>query len=67
MHPPIEIQSTDSEARISLAIQASDRGQIQSNRLAAKTYKVDRTTLKWRREGITSRRDSTLNNFKTHA
>ncbi|ODQ72308.1 hypothetical protein LIPSTDRAFT_31439, partial [Lipomyces starkeyi NRRL Y-11557] len=52
------------EARISLAIQAIDRGQIQSNRLAAKTYKVDRTTLKRRREGITSRRDSTPNNLK---
>ncbi|KAK9241779.1 hypothetical protein V1506DRAFT_549660, partial [Lipomyces tetrasporus] len=51
MQQPIDIKSTDPEGRISLAMQAMDRGQVRSVGLAAKTYNVDRTTLKRRRGG----------------
>jgi hypothetical protein len=61
MHQPILSQSIQNEGKISLAMQAIDKGQIQFNRAAARTYDVNRITLKRRRAGIPSRRDTTPN------
>lgn len=49
------------EAKIQLAKNAIEQGQFQSNRKAAKTYNVNRETLRLRRAGIKSRRDCTAN------
>jgi helix-turn-helix, Psq domain len=64
MHQPSQMQSTYKEGQVSLAIYAIDQAQIQSERLAAKTYDVPRTTLQRRRDGIPSRRDCEPNSKK---
>jgi hypothetical protein len=64
MHQPINTQSVQKEGRSSLANQAIDLGQIQSNRGAAEIYKVSEATLRRRRKGVPSRRDCTPNSKK---
>lgn len=59
MHQQPKRQSSLYEANILLASQAIDRNQIESERRAADTYSVSRTTLRRRRNGITARRDYT--------
>ena len=52
------------EGQIVLAVNAINRAQIQSERLAAKTYDVPRSTLQRRRAGTLSRRDCEPNSRK---
>ena len=54
-------QSIQNEGRISLAISAINRNQIQSVRRAVTTYDVPRTTLRRQRAGTTARRDYEAN------
>jgi len=49
------------EGRLLLALQAIEKDQFQSLRSAAATYGVSKDTLKRRRAGTTSRRDSIAN------
>lgn len=58
------MESIYKEGQISLAINAINQAQIQSERVAAKTYDVPRTTLQRRRDGIPSRRDCEPNSKK---
>jgi len=62
MPPPPDVQSTDAEGRIALAIQAIELKQFKSVRAAAKAYAVPRKTLDRRQRGVQSRRDSTPHN-----
>ena len=64
MAPPPDSFPSTSENRLLLAIQAMQDGKIQSERAAAKTYRVDRKTLSRRLGGILSRRDATPNSRK---
>ena len=57
-------QSIQNKGRISLAISAIDRNQIQSVRRAVTTYDVPRTTLRRRRARTTARRDCKANSKK---
>ena len=52
------------EARINLAIQSIEQGQIKSIREAAKVYQIPRTTLRDRRNGMTARSDYVPNSKK---
>ena len=54
-------QLIQNEGRISLAILAINRNQIQSVRRAVTTYSIPRTTLRRRRTGTTARRDCEAN------
>jgi hypothetical protein len=58
------MESACKEGKILLAINAIDRAQIQSERLAAKAYDVPRSTLQRRRAGTLSRRDCEPNSRK---
>ena len=62
--PPTNLKSISQEARIQLAIQALDLGQIYGLRNAARIYNVPRSSLKTRRDGTTLRRDCTPNSMK---
>jgi hypothetical protein len=66
--PPIRSQSsansTEQEGRILLAIQAFKNGDITSVALAARTYKVPRTTLRHRLSGVQHRAISRANLYK---
>jgi hypothetical protein len=48
------------ETNLQLAKQAIERGQLKSNRIAAKQYNISHETLRRRRKGISSRPDSTV-------
>jgi hypothetical protein len=64
MTPQPLAQTASKESRIILALQAIERGQIRSIRAAAETYNVPWTTLRDRRNGMTSRRDCVPNSRK---
>jgi hypothetical protein len=49
--------ATSDEAKVTLALQALQTGQITSEREAARVYNIDRSILQRRRAGIPSRRD----------
>jgi helix-turn-helix, Psq domain len=59
-----DAQLIQNEGRISLAISAIDRNQIQSVRRAVAIYSIPRTTLRRRRTGTTARRDCEANSKK---
>jgi hypothetical protein len=61
MSQPINLQLPQKEGKISLALLAIEKDQIQSERKAVRTYEAVRTTLQRRRAGIPSRRDCTPN------
>ena len=46
------------EAKLQLAKQAIERGQVKSNRCAAKQYNINRETLRLRRKGKPSKQNS---------
>jgi hypothetical protein len=52
---------TQKEAKVQLAKNAIEQGQIQSQRRAAITYNTSRRTVQRRRDGILPRRDCTPN------
>jgi hypothetical protein len=52
------------EARINLAIQSIEQGQIKSIQEAAKVYQIPQTTLRDRRNGMTARSDYVPNSKK---
>ena len=57
--------SSDSyEARVNLALQAIQNDNSLSLRAAAKLYRVSRTTLTGRRNGLAARRDISANSRK---
>ncbi|KAI1509082.1 hypothetical protein Ptr86124_012038 [Pyrenophora tritici-repentis] len=64
MAPPKQSQNPSYEADIQLAISATTRNQLQSNRDAARTFEVARMTLTRRRAGIPARRDCQPNSRK---
>jgi hypothetical protein len=64
MPQPPNAQSIQNEGRVSLAIQAIDLRHIESERRAASTYDVPRTTIHARRAGRTARRDCEPNSKK---
>ena len=64
MAPRSDVQSLYNEADLLLAISAINQKQIQSERRAASTYNVPRSTLQTRRAGVTSRRDCEPNSKK---
>ena len=64
MPQPNATESLYKEGRIALAISALDRQQFQSVRQAAAAYNVPRSTLRDRRAGKTTRRDSEANSKK---
>ena len=64
MTPSINAQSTYTEGRILLAIQALKTGQISGIRPAARAFNVPYATLRMRRAGIISRRDLKPNSMK---
>jgi hypothetical protein len=57
MPSPIDLQNTNKEGRILLAIQAIEEGHFKSIRAAAAVYRVSRTTLTRRLNGIASQSD----------
>jgi hypothetical protein len=61
MSPPQQLGRTQKEAQIQLAKGAIERGQISSNRRAAKIYGAVESTLRNRRAGIKSRGDCVSN------
>ena len=67
MSQPARSRAIRNESMIYLAIEATQRHQFESDRSAAKTYGVPRSTLKRRRDGIPSRRDCTPNSRKLTA
>ena len=64
MPQPNQPQSIQKEGLVQLAKFAIEKGQIQSNRRAAKVYGAVESTLRNRRAGIPSRRDCTPNSKK---
>jgi len=64
MAPRSDVQSLYNEADLLLAISTINQKQIQSERRAASTYNVPRSTLQTRRAGVTSRRDCEPNSKK---
>lgn len=64
MPQPSKLQPSYNEADILLAISAIDHNQIQSERRAASTFNVVRSTLQNRRAGIKPRRDCEANSKK---
>ena len=64
MPQPRPSQSTNSEGRLLLALQAFKNGQFPSLRAAARAYDVCRDTLKDRYRGIPARRDCVPHNRK---
>ena len=58
------MQQPSIEAKVQLAIQALNRKQFKSERHAAATYSVPRSTIQRRRAGTQSRRDSQPNSKK---
>jgi len=64
MAPPKQSQNPSYEADIQLAISATTRNQLQSDRDAARTFEVARMTLTRRRAGIPARRDCQPNSRK---
>ncbi|KAF2181336.1 hypothetical protein K469DRAFT_792424, partial [Zopfia rhizophila CBS 207.26] len=58
------LESISREARIQLAIQALNLDQIHGLRNAARIYNVPKLSLKTRRDGTTSRRDTLPNKMK---
>jgi hypothetical protein len=52
------LKATSNEAKVILALQALQTGQIKSEREAARVYNINRTTLRRRRAGIQYRRDT---------
>jgi len=64
MAPPPQAQSSSSEADIYIAISAIDSKQILTERCAAETFDVPRTTLQRRRAGKPARRDCLPNSKK---
>jgi hypothetical protein len=61
---PRSKDSSYTEGRIELAIQAFKKGQFQSLQAAALTYDAPITTVRRRAHGIRSRRDSQPSNRK---
>jgi hypothetical protein len=59
-----QAKSSNQEGRILLAIQAIKQGQFKSDRAAAVSYDIPKTSLRNRINGMTSRRDSTPNSRK---
>jgi hypothetical protein len=57
-------ESSYTEGRIKLAVQAFKQGQFSNLRAAARSYDIPITTLKRRARGIQSRRDSQSHNRK---
>ena len=51
------------EAKLQLAKQAIEKGKITSNRDAAIQYNVNRETLRRRRNGVSSKQDSTVHSM----
>jgi hypothetical protein len=64
MAPSHHVQKSSHEADIYLAISALNRRQILTERSAAQTYEVSRTTLQRRRTGTRARRDCQPNTKK---
>jgi hypothetical protein len=64
MTTPRSKDSSYTEGRIELAIQAFKKGQFQSLQAAALTYDAPITTVRHRARGIRSRRDSQPSNRK---
>jgi len=64
MPPPNRVQSIQKEGRISIAIHAIQSHQFQSNRSAATTYDIPKSTLHDRIHGKSSRRDCEPNSKK---
>jgi hypothetical protein len=64
MAPSHHAQNSSHEADIHLAILALDQRQILTERSAAQTYEVSRTTLQRRRAGTRARRDCQPNSRK---
>lgn len=61
MPPPQQNKTTPKEAKIQLAKGGIEKGQIRSNRQAAKMYGAPESTLRSRRAEIKSRRDCISN------
>jgi hypothetical protein len=64
MAPSHQAQKSSHEADIYLAISAINQRQVLTERSAAQTYEVSRTTLQRRRAGIRARRDCQPNTKK---
>jgi hypothetical protein len=64
MATPKQAQQASHEADIHLAISALDQAQIPTERHAAQTFEVPRTTLQRRRAGKPARRDCQPNSKK---
>ena len=64
MAPSHHGQNSSHEADVNLAISALNRRQILTERSAAQTYEVSRTTLQRRRAGTRARRDCHPNSKK---
>jgi gamma-glutamylcysteine synthetase len=64
MPQPSKHQQSYNEVDVILAISAISQNQIQSERRAASTFNIARSTLQNRRAGITARRDCEPNSKK---
>jgi hypothetical protein len=64
MAPPSQAYAASREGNIHLALSALSRKQIQSQRIAAQTFDVSRSTLARRRAGKPARRDCQPNSRK---
>jgi hypothetical protein len=62
MAPPHRVNSPQKEGRVALAIHSLQEKQLKSQRSAAKTYAVPRTTMQRRQKGIPSKRGSKAKN-----
>jgi hypothetical protein len=62
MAPPHRVNSPQKEGRVALAVHSLQEKQLKSQRSAAKTYIVPRTTLQRRQKGILPRRGSKAKN-----
>jgi len=64
MPPKSTAQAAQREGRLLLALEALQKGQIQTIRAAATSYDVPESTLRYRLQGHPSRDNSTPNNQK---